>query len=220
MLFPKASLFIRVYRESIMITSRATKSSETSKFQNKCMFIWLMVLSVLLIAVLAALIAIGFKLYKTNCTCNNEADKVAVGKRSNNNTAAFVPPVQGILPSYLNWTSLSTSNTNINTASPGTVSQINLSAIGVPQDATEVFVYAVGATGSSYPNDAVGEIEVYSHVSMKQYVHMHSYNSNDWSYNSDNLWVPIGKNRILCGKYVGPAINGNRYARIKVIGYR
>ena len=120
----------------------------------------------------------------------------------------------------LNWTSLSTSVTSIDTSTPGVVSQIHLSAIGVPQDATEVLVYAIGATGYCYPNGAQGEIEVYSHVSMKQYVHMHSWNSIDWSYNSENLWVPIGKNRILYGKYVGRAITGNRYARIKVIGYR
>ena len=108
---------------------------------------------------------------------------------------------------------------NLNTA-PGTVVQIHLSNIGVSTKAKEVLVYVSVGTGSSYPQDGVGVIEVYSQYSMKQFVYIHSYNANDWSYNSDNLWVPIGKNRILYGRYAGTRITGNRFARIKVIGYR
>ena len=109
---------------------------------------------------------------------------------------------------------------SLDTGSPGTVSQMQLSSIGVLTKAKEVLVYVSVGTGRSFPNDGTGVIEVYSQDYMKQFVYIHSYAANDWSYNSDNLWVPIGKNRILYGRYVGTRITGNRFARMKVIGYR
>ena len=108
----------------------------------------------------------------------------------------------------------------INTGAPGSTKQVYLSSLGVPQQAKEVLVFVITGTGKSYPNDGTGLIEVYSDVLMKQYVYIHSYKANDWSYNSDNFWVPIGKNRILYRRYVGSTITGNRIARIKIIGYR
>ena len=120
----------------------------------------------------------------------------------------------------LNWTALTTSFVNLNTGSPGTVSQTQLSSIGVSTKAKEILVYVSVGTGTSYPQDGTGVIEVYSQDYMKQFVYIHSYKADDWSYNSDNLWVPIGKNRILYGRYVGTRITGNRFARMKVIGYR
>ena len=120
----------------------------------------------------------------------------------------------------VNWTALTTSFVSLDTGSPGKVVQIQLSSIGVSTKAKEVLVYAIVATGTSYPQDGTGVIEVYSQDYMKQFVYIHSYNANDWSYNSDNLWVPIGKNRILYGRYAGTKITGNRFALMKVIGYR
>ena len=120
----------------------------------------------------------------------------------------------------LNWTALTTSYVSLDTSSPGTVSQTQLSSIGVSTKAKEILVYVSVGTGTSYPQDGTGVVEVYSQDYMKQFVYIHSYNADDWSYNSDNLWVPIGKNRILYGRYVGTRITGNRFARMKVIGYR
>ena len=93
-----------------MITSPVNKSSQR---QNKCIIVWLMILSVLLIAMLAGLVFIGLKqhqvgaiyvyiwfsvMLQTNCSCDADAQAV-IGKRSVqlNNKSAVTPAV----PSYV-----------------------------------------------------------------------------------------------------------------------
>ena len=108
---------------------------------------------------------------------------------------------------------------NLHTA-PGTVVQIQLSSIGVSTKAKEVLVYVLAKVNNrSYRKDDTGVVEVYSKDSMKEFVYIHNY-KDDWSYNSDNLWIPIGMNRILYGRYIGPKLTGHRFAKMKVIGYR
>lgn len=102
-----------------------------------------------------------------------------------------------------------------------TTSEIQLSAIGVPSNASNVLVYIEVATGATDKNDIIAQIEVYSLSSLKQFLLVHGYISDDWAYNSDNLWVPIGTNRVVYARFNGnEPITRNNYARMKVIGYQ
>ena len=105
--------------------------------------------------------------------------------------------------------------------SPGTSAKIQLSAVGVPSTANRVLVYVEVGTGTTNKNDVTGQIEVYSKKYLKQFLSVFGYIADDWSYNSDNIWVPIGTERIVYAKYNGTdAITGYHYARMKIIGYQ
>ena len=46
------------------------------------------------------------------------------------------------------------------------------------------------------------------------------YKKSAFSYNSENMWLPIGEKRNVCGKYVGKAMAANTGIQFKIIGYR
>lgn len=115
---------------------------------------------------------------------------------------------------------MSSTSTNISLTS-GTSSEIHLSSIGVPSTASTVLVFVEAGTGDTAKRDIYGHIEVYSKSSLKQFLSIFAYTSDDWAYNSDNLWVPIGANRIVYAKFKSSeAIKGYYYANMKVIGYK
>ena len=110
--------------------------------------------------------------------------------------------------------------TNIS-LTPGTSAKIQLSAVGVSSTVNRVLVYVEVGTGHTDKNDVAGQIEIYSESYLKQYLWVHGYIAYDWAYNSDNMWVPIGTERIVYAKYNGnEAITGSCYARMRIIGYQ
>ena len=119
------------------------------------------------------------------------------------------------------WTPIDTAFTYITLNPNVSSSKIYLSSIGVPLTADKALVYVEVGTGTTNKNDITGRIEVYSMNSFKQFLLVHGYMADDWSYNSDNMWVPIGTERIVYAKFNGSeAITINYYAKMKIIGYQ
>ena len=110
----------------------------------------------------------------------------------------------------------------IETNSPRAVRTISLSEVNIPEEANEVLVFIIVASGNSGPRNAEGFVEVYSDDSMKQFVYMKVYDQEAWSYNSENLWVAVGNDRTIRGRFIPSSqeFTGNHYALIKIIGYR
>lgn len=120
------------------------------------------------------------------------------------------------------WTAITMDLLLIETNSPRAVRTISLSEVNIPEEANEVLVFIIVASGNSGPRNAEGFVEVYSDDSMKQFVYMKVYDQEAWSYNSENLWVAVGNDRTIRGRFIPSSqeFTGNHYALIKIIGYR
>ena len=118
------------------------------------------------------------------------------------------------------WTPVECDFTDISTSPANKPSLINLDDLGVAKSAKEVLVYVEINNFDSSPT-VDGRVAVYTKPDHTLHVYLHNYNGQAWgySYNSDNLWLPIEK-RTVTGMYVGKAITGTIKLRFKVIGYR
>ena len=119
------------------------------------------------------------------------------------------------------WTAITMDLLLIETNSPRAVRTISLSEVNIPEEANEVLVFIIVASGNSGPRNAEGFVEVYSDDSMKQFVYMKVNDQEAWSYNSENLWVAVGNDRTIRGRFIPSSqeFTGNHYALIKIIGY-
>ena len=91
----------------------------------------------------------------------------------------------------------------------------------VPKYATEAIVFAFVRTGGANA-DVDGDLIITSDTSTGQItkrVFYHSFDQGAWSYNSENLIIPIGESRKLQVK-IHPIPNGNFEAGLEVVGYR
>ena len=120
------------------------------------------------------------------------------------------------------WTAITMNILSIETNRPRAVRTISLSEVNIPEEANEVLVLIIVASGNAGPRDVEGFVEVYSDDSMKQFVYMKAYDQEAWSYNSENLWVAVGDDRTIRGRFIPSSeeFTGNHYALIKIIGYR
>ena len=64
------------------------------------------------------------------------------------------------------------------------------------------------------------QIEMYSDPKNTLALFVFGYKQSAVAYNSENMWLPIGEKRNVCGKYVGKAISANISIKFKIIGYR
>ena len=118
------------------------------------------------------------------------------------------------------WTPVECDFTDISTSLANKPSEINLDDLGVATSAKEVLVY-VEINNHNSNQTVDGRVGVYTKPEHTLYVYLHTYNGQAWgySYNSDNLWLPIEK-RTVTGIYVGKGITGTIKLRFRVIGYR
>lgn len=77
---------------------------------------------------------------------------------------------------------------------PGQELAINLRAEGVPDQAFQVIVYAKIATGHNSGSDEDGELTVSTTIpngQIKRKVYCRFYDQQAWSYNSENIPLPV-----------------------------
>lgn len=99
---------------------------------------------------------------------------------------------------------------------------IALSDEGVPDDAFEVIVYAKVATGHCPGQDEDSELSVSSTIPngrIERKVFCHFYNQQAWSYNSENISLPVAQRvpRVITAYLKG---FGKSDASVTVVGYR
>lgn len=109
---------------------------------------------------------------------------------------------------------------NISASSPGKPSTIDLATLNIPDTALQVLVYVQATTSWITDYSGSAKVELYSdpkHI-LEMYVYARKQSAN--SYNSENVWLPIGKERNVTGKYVGQGISEHINIHFKIIGYR
>ena len=116
------------------------------------------------------------------------------------------------------WTQIKSDQQPVNINLPGSNSAIDLTDLGVPNTAKEVLVYVLIVTGNLY--DGFGSIQIYSTSANVLELYTRVYPQDAYSYNSDNLWIPIGEDRVVYAKYTGTALTKHSYAKFQVVGYR
>ena len=117
-----------------------------------------------------------------------------------------------------NWTQVLSDTQRICLDTPGTLSAVYLSNTVVPSTAKEVLVYVYIRTG--YVVSGSGTVQIYTTTANVLKLHVYTYHQSAVSYNSDNIWLPIGEGRVVYGKYTGSAITKNSYAGFQIVGYR
>ena len=94
---------------------------------------------------------------------------------------------------------------------------------GVPEDAYEVIVYAKLRTGNNDGKDEDGELVVSVTIPnglIERKVFCHLYGQQAWSYNSENITLPVGPG--LARQIVAELrTEGNRVVgSVQIVGYR
>ena len=101
---------------------------------------------------------------------------------------------------------------------------INLKAEGVPDQAFQVIVYAKIATGYNSGSDVDGELTVSTTIpngEIKRKVFCRFYEQSAWSYNSENIPLPLtcGSERLVRVSLQGPSGTKHFNASVQIVGY-
>lgn len=118
------------------------------------------------------------------------------------------------------WTPINSDFKDISASSPEITSVIDLNSVNVPETATQVLVYVRVNSGWVPESSLAAQIEIYSDAKHTLALFVFGYKQSAFSYNSENMWLPIGEKRNVCGKYVGKAMAANTGIQFKIIGYR
>lgn len=107
---------------------------------------------------------------------------------------------------------------------PGQDLVINLKAEGVPDQAFQVIVYAKIATGHNSGSDEDGELTVSTTIpngEIKRKVYCRFYHQDAWSYNSENIPLPVafGSDGVVRVSLQGPSGAQNFKASAQIVGY-
>jgi len=101
--------------------------------------------------------------------------------------------------------------------------RIYLPEEGVPQNAYEIEIYAYTRIGNLDGVDKDGSF-IFSTITqngkIERSLFFHAYDQNAWSFNSENIALPVDAERILYAKIDRPLNRNNFYATVKVVGYR
>ena len=93
----------------------------------------------------------------------------------------------------------------------------------VPDTANEILVYLSIRTGADN-SDEDRTFKIKSQVERKKDVYIyffaHGYGQDAWSYNSDNIWLPMPFDNELVVERTGNDFCGGVYSEIKIIGYK
>jgi len=92
----------------------------------------------------------------------------------------------------------------------------------VPSTVREVLIYVwVRTGGKNSDGDSNFKFTINAGSDAPYFLlHLHGYNQDAWSYNSDNVWLPMPADRQIQVELLGESINGNWSGEIRVIGYR
>lgn len=108
---------------------------------------------------------------------------------------------------------------------PGQTLTLQLAQENVPEQAYQVVIYAVFASGSYAPGNAPGEMIVSTTIPngvIERKLYCYVYDQSAWSYNSENIALPVGPdNRVVNVKLNVPEFtSGSHYiASVQVVGY-
>ncbi len=94
----------------------------------------------------------------------------------------------------------------------------------IPNTAAEILVYAHVSTGDANPRSEQHYriwVEPRNGQSSAFLLLVNAYDQPAWSYNSDNVWLPLPSDRHLFAELdEGKTIGGNRRGGLRIIGYR
>ena len=102
--------------------------------------------------------------------------------------------------------------------------KINLDTAGVPKDASAVIVYAIVQSG--YIENATSGALVLTwkthHGTMERRLFYRTYKQDSWSYNSENMTIPVADMTTRCIEaYIdGPPLNGDSFkATVQLVSF-
>lgn len=94
--------------------------------------------------------------------------------------------------------------------------------ISIPNEAQEILIYAYVTT--SYVRGGRHNFKISVQLSESKEVAFYLYSiantQQEWSYNSDNFWLPMPTNRKIFLKTMGSPLFGSWESRVKIIAYR
>ncbi|MEE4379532.1 MAG: hypothetical protein V2J55_18760 [Candidatus Competibacteraceae bacterium] len=92
----------------------------------------------------------------------------------------------------------------------------------IPDTAREILVYVYIAT--NYVKGDAHDFKLFVNVNANEenafYLHTFAFPQQGWSYNSENAWLPVPKDRTLRAQSDGKALFGSWNSQIRIIAYR
>jgi hypothetical protein len=121
----------------------------------------------------------------------------------------------------MSWVTICESLGKLPTKTPKTLTTYRINQ--VPKDAKEILVYLWIATGNGNGDsgrtfEVAAQTEKEKHVSICFFAH--GYNQNAWSYNSENVWLPMPFDNELTVQLYGEKFGGNVQSGIEIRGYK
>ena len=116
-------------------------------------------------------------------------------------------------------------NGTVHNLTPGQSLTIQLVGEKVPNQAYQVVIYAILSTGYYNPTDSPGEMTVSTTIPngvIERKLYCYGYNQSAWSYNSENITLPVGPNSRVVNvslKLAQPTSGSNYKASVQVVGY-
>ena len=109
-----------------------------------------------------------------------------------------------------------------NIPNDGTEVTINLITENVPSDACEVIVYAYvkTGTGSGDRDGAFRFSTITKQGRIERDLFFHTYSQNAWSYNSENIVLPVGEEKVVHAAIDRATTSPGLACQAKVVGYR
>lgn len=108
------------------------------------------------------------------------------------------------------------------TLNPGDNITIDLTNEGIPQDAYQVIVYAKIATGQNQDINQDGVMTVSTNIPngcIERKVYCSFYPQQAWSWNSENIPLPVGSQRVVNASLQGPSGTSKVKASVQIVGY-
>ena len=116
-------------------------------------------------------------------------------------------------------------NGTVHNLTPGQSLTIQLAREKVPDQAYQVVIYAILASGYYDPKDVPGEMTVSTTIPngvIERKLYCYVYNQSAWSYNSENITLPVAPNSrvVNVSLKVPQPTSGTPYkASVQVVGY-
>ena len=105
---------------------------------------------------------------------------------------------------------------------PGSIVTIDLTREGIPQQAYQVVVYAKIATGHNPGTEEDGVMTVSTNIPngcIERKVYCSFYPQQAWSWNSENIPLPVGSQRVVNASLQGPGGTSKVKASVQIVGY-
>ena len=104
----------------------------------------------------------------------------------------------------------------------GSVISIDIAKDGVPIEAYEVILYVYvrsGKLGGQYDGYFIFSTST-TNGNIERFLYFRTYEQEAYSYNSESIYLPVGKERIVSAKIDSRRNNPRLTCKVQVIGYR